>query len=270
LRYHRAVQTEKLLRRLYTKLPRELRDRIYAFLVHKKRDISVSSSEFRQTSDNQKLDLPSEARIYDVDLVGAVVTREAAETYYEVNTFSIAYQEDTQCVLRLLTTDRLPIVYPALRQGSDRSQLGIKPYESIRHLKTNISIVDFQPRSWSRNQEGVTRRLNDLHSKLKSVLALVENKAPLHMDFSISSFKHYNISYRLCGDHMGPGYLEWDLLNLLEALKESIYSFIHVGGKASLKLYDDKEGYSADLIGLFHLTPLQWKEVCTFHLNVQR
>jgi hypothetical protein len=225
--------------------------------------------------DKELLYTHPEARIYDPDYVGEDVAVEAAEAYYALNVFLVHHKNCARALHRLLTVDRLPSNYRIFNTSMERTDLGIKPYFLILHIHIKISLGDYVSEGLLQPEYGNQRRkLNYLHKKLNSALQLLPDPKRVKVQFTLNDTSRYGepwgdvtLKYPVLStrDKKGQGASKLSFINMLEALREPVYSLIHTGAKVTVwchsiqwefrSPYDlsASTGVSSDLAKVFHL-----------------
>ena len=227
------------------KLPRELRDQIYEYLVsdpemrwnvHKFRGISTASDEQF---------VNAEYKIFFSSYVGIQVARKAGECYYATNQFR-ARKNSTVLESEFgdpkSQSDRgLPFLSNLLKE--DYFGLDDLPCKSIRRLCIEIHVSDMFPAInkdfhdyYDDDHEACKQaareerlQLDKLYEDIESMSSLLVDKDKLDLRFYIDPIAARGRSsiYRLNVEHT--------VLNVLEAIRSPVYDLIHTEASVAIR-----------------------------------
>jgi len=274
-------QAREIASKLYVKLPRELRDEVYQYLVTEEdtfwfrqalKDLGTAPDE-AYVSERYKVFCPS--------YVGYEVACEAVERYYATNVFDAGTQSYHSYGDHPTKLPGLQYLMPQLLE--DFFGLGILPYKFIRRLFIRISLPDICPPLSINPEEPSRDELSDLeklHNDLESGLSLLVEKSKL--DVTVQILPNEDEWYwggepderdmePADGDPYRIGFLnvERSLLNLLEAMRKPLYDLKYSGSSITILCLMSVRPPPKDrrMRGLFHLTKEDWEKVSLHIMN---
>ncbi|KAI4912517.1 hypothetical protein J4E90_005921 [Alternaria incomplexa] len=274
-------QVREIASKLHVKLPRELRDEVYQYLVAEE-----DTFWFRQgleglstASDEQYVKEPY--KVFCPSYVGYEVACEAAERYYATNVFDAGTQSYHSYGDHPTKLPGLQYLMPQLVE--DLFGLGILPYKFIRHLFIRIDLTDICPPMSINPEEPSRDELSDLeklHNDLESGLSLIVEKSKLDVTVQIMPSEdewHWggepdeSDMEPADGDPYRIGFLnvERSLLNVLEAMRKSLYDLKYSGSSVTILCLMNVRRPPKDrrIRGLFHLTKEDWEKVSVHIMN---
>ena len=265
-------EVRQIASKLHAKLPRELRDEVYQYLVHDILDIEEKPEGLSAASDEDFV--TSDYKILCPSYVGHEVACEAAECYYATEVFQVELDPNAHdwCKDDGVKPPGLPRLMRILRE--DISELGILPYKFIRHLRIRVDVDDICPHIktiWRKGLDpdefsrGEVLDLEKVHGGLESMLSLVVDKAKLDIRVQVEPnaprwYWRGEGKWRGLKPKEADSYrieyfnVERSVLNVLEAMRKFLYDLKYAGASVTVlsKMFIDKK--PRELQGLFHLS----------------
>ncbi|KAI4615914.1 hypothetical protein J4E83_006582 [Alternaria metachromatica] len=264
-------QVRQIASKLYAKVPREVRDEVYRYIVADCETMYFGSGLGGLSTASDEEFVTSDYKVFCPSYVGYEVAREAAECYYATNVFEVG----TQAISPDWASKRpgLPQLMPLLAE--DCFNLGVLPYKFIRQIYIRIVVTDICPRMPIGSEELLWRELSNLgnlHSDLESALSLVEHKAKLDVRVQISpdeprwygeartEWKDSGLDEMEISQRIGFLNVERSILNVLEAMRKPLYDLKYAGSSITIMCQTMSSEDDRKMQGLFYLTEEDWQK----------
>ncbi|KAI4608979.1 hypothetical protein J4E80_008724 [Alternaria sp. BMP 0032] len=272
-------EVRQIASKLHAKLPRELRDEVYQYLVDDMLDLEETPKGLSAASDEEFV--TSYYKVFCPFYVGHEVACEAAECYYATGVFEAWTDADTRDRFgdNGVESQGLPRLMRILWE--DVFELGILPYKFIRHIHIRFDVDDVCPQMrtmWGEDLESdkfsrqELSNLEKVHRDLESMLSLVVDKAKLNIQVQIEPTLP---GWHWRGEHKWRGLnpfeadsyrieyfnVERSVLNVLEAMRKFLYDLKYAG--ASVTVLSDIYGHTErlNMQTLFHSSKEDWEKV---------